>query len=209
MTTQTAAEVVLHTGGLHYASEKSVLESVLSDRPGVIRVEANPVGQTATVAYDPEITSVDELRQWIEDCGYHCAGQSAPGHLCDPLAEAGAGAMDRGAMERADDADGQGHGGHAGMSMQAMARDMRNRFLVALAFTVPTVLWSEVGTTLLGEEIPTPLGLERDIWLLLLSLPIVLYSSAIFFRGAWVALKARTLDMMVLVAVAIGTGWLY
>ena len=209
MTTQTAAEVVLHTGGLHYASEKSVLESVLSDRPGVIRVEANPVGQTATVAYDPEITSVDELRQWIEDCGYHCAGQSAPGHLCDPLAEAGAGAMDRGAMERADDADGQGHGGHAGMSMQAMARDMRNRFLVALAFTVPTVLWSEVGTTLLGEEIPTPFGLERDIWLLLLSLPIVLYSSAIFFRGAWVALKARTLDMMVLVAVAIGTGWLY
>ena len=41
--------------------------------------------------------------------------------------------------ERADDAHGHGHGGHAGMSMEAMARDMRNRFLVALVFTIPIV----------------------------------------------------------------------
>ena len=38
---------------------------------------------------------------------------------------------------------------------------------------------------------------------------MIFYSSWIFFRGAWRALRARTLDMMVLVAVAIGTGWLY
>jgi hypothetical protein len=24
----------------------------------------------------------------VEECGYHCAGQSAPGHMCDPMAEA-------------------------------------------------------------------------------------------------------------------------
>jgi Cu2+-exporting ATPase len=44
---------------------------------------------------------------------------------------------------------------------------------------------------------------------LLLSLPIVLYASSIFFTGALAALRARTLDMMVLVAVAIGVGWTY
>src|SRR5262249_49899943 len=33
--------------------------------------------------------------------------------------------------------------------------------------------------------------------------------SWVFFRGAWRALRAKTLDMMVLVAVAIGTGWIY
>jgi Cu2+-exporting ATPase len=38
---------------------------------------------------------------------------------------------------------------------------------------------------------------------------VIFYSSWIFFRGAFIALRARTLDMMVLVAVAIGTGWLY
>ncbi|MDQ3401753.1 MAG: copper-translocating P-type ATPase, partial [Chloroflexota bacterium] len=42
-----------------------------------------------------------------------------------------------------------------------------------------------------------------------LSLPVIFYSSSLFFTGAWKALRARTLDMMVLVAVAIGTGWIY
>src|SRR4029079_1772409 len=72
----------------------------------------------------------------------------------------------------------------------------------------PTVLWSMVGTKLLGTELATPFGIDRDVWLLLLRLPIVGYSSSIFFAGALAALRAKTLDMMVLVAVAIGTGWL-
>ncbi|HSD78874.1 MAG TPA: heavy metal translocating P-type ATPase, partial [Solirubrobacteraceae bacterium] len=203
--------VVLHVGGLQYASEKAVVERVLAGRPGVLAVDANPVAQTATVSFDPARTSVEQLRRWVQECGFHCAGQSVPGHVCDPLAEPHAphDARDHAASERADEAHGHGHGGHAGMSMEAMERDMRNRFLVALVFTVPTVLWSMVGTKLLGTELPTPLGIDRDVWLLLLSLPIVLYASSIFFTGAVAALRARTLDMMVLVAVAIGAGWLY
>jgi Cu2+-exporting ATPase len=182
---------------------------VLAHRPGVIAVDANPVAQTGTVTFDPAATSVEELRGWVEDCGYHCAGQSTPGHVCDPLVDPDHGPHDHAAVQRADDAHGHGHGGHAGMSMEAMARDMRNRFLVALLFTVPIVAWSTVGTKLLGTELATPLGIDRDVWLLLLSLPVVLWASSIFFTGAFVALRARTLDMMVLVAVAIGTGWLY
>ena len=214
MTTQTEAPVasttVLHVGGLHYASEKAVVEGVLGRRPGVLAVDANPVAQTATVTFDLELTSVAAIRKWVEECGYHCAGQSVPGHVCDPLAQAGREEPhDYAAAERADDAHGHGHGGHAGMSMETMARDMRNRFLVALAFTIPSVLWSMVGTELLGTELATPFGVDRDMWLLILSLPIVLYASSIFFTGALAALRARTLDMMVLVAVAIGTAWIY
>jgi len=201
---------VLHVGGMHRASEKTVVERVLGDRPGVVSVEANPVAQTATVAFDPAQTSVQELRGWVEECRMHCAGQSVPGHVCDPMAEPGSEHVhDQAAIARADAADGHGHGGHAGMSMDAMARDMRNRFLVALAFTIPIVLWSMVGTELLGEEVPTPFDIDREIWQLLLSLPVVLYASSIFFTGAVTALRNRTLDMMVLVAVAIGVGWLY
>jgi hypothetical protein len=37
------ATAVLHVGGLHYASEKAVVERVLANRRGVARVEANPV----------------------------------------------------------------------------------------------------------------------------------------------------------------------
>ncbi len=206
-----AATAVLHVGGLHYATEKSVVERALSNRPGVVAVDANPVAQTATVTFDPQVTSVEELRRWVEECGYHCAGRSVPGHICDPLLAEGVSETvhDQPAAERAEHAHGDGQGGHAGMSMEAMVRDMRNRFLVALAFTVPIVLWSNVGKGLLGSAVATPLGIDRDVWLLLLSLPVVLYASSIFFRGALTALRARTLDMMVLVAVAIGTGWVY
>jgi Cu2+-exporting ATPase len=202
--------VVLHVGSLHYASEKTVVEQVLGRRPGVVSVEANPVAQTANVAFDPDTTSIEDLRRWVEECGYHCAGRSVPGHVCDPLgSEPLAPAHDHAAVERADEADGHGHGGHAGMSMQAMVQDMRNRFLVALLFAIPIALWSPLGKSLFGSYPPTPGGIRRDLWMFLLSLPVVFYSSWIFFRGAFYALKARTLDMMVLVAVAIGTGWIY
>jgi Cu2+-exporting ATPase len=112
-------------------------------------------------------------------------------------------------VQRADDADGHGHGGHAGLSMAAMVRDMRNRFLVAALFAVPIAIWSPVGEFLFGSTPPTPFGIGDDLWQFFLSLPVIFYSSWIFFRGAFFALKGRTLDMMVLVAVAISAGWIY
>jgi Cu2+-exporting ATPase len=205
------ATAVLHTGGLNFASEKAVVERRLGAQPGVLAVGANPVAQTATVEYDPAETDIAALRRCVEECGYHCAGRSTPGHVCDPLAdkEPLAPVHDQAALERADDADGHGHGGHAGLSMAAMVRDMRDRFLVALAFAIPIAIWSPIGRSLFGSTPGTPFGMRVEIWQLLLSLPVVFYSSQIFFSGAYQALKAKTLDMMVLVAVAIGTGWIY
>ena len=205
------ATTVLHVGGLHYASEKAVVERTLGRREGVLAVEANPVAQTATVEYDPAATSVEALRRWVVECGYHCEGRSVPGHVCDPMAaeDAGAPARDHAATERAEKAHGHGHGGHAGMSMEAMVRDMRNRFVVALLFAIPIAIWSPLGEWLFGSTPPTPFGMRDHVWGLLLSLPVIFYSSSIFFVGAWRALKARTLDMMVLVAVAVGTAFVY
>src|ERR1700681_3190656 len=82
-----ATSVVLHTGGLRFGTEKSVLERVLSRRPGVLEVAANPASQTANVTYDPKKTSVAELQRWVEECGYHCAGQSVPDHICNAMEE--------------------------------------------------------------------------------------------------------------------------
>jgi Cu2+-exporting ATPase len=195
------ATAVLDVRGMLRASEKGVVETVLTRRPGVERVEANPVAQTATVRYDPDQTSLRELRRWVEECGYHCAGQSVPSHVCDPLMEPG-GHSGHGATAA-------GHAGHEGMSMAAMVADMRNRFLVAAVFSVPILLWSPIGREVLGFRAAAPFGLRDDVWSLLLSLPVVLYSCWIFFDGAVRALRARTLDMMVLVAVAVGAGWLY
>ncbi|HXF71434.1 MAG TPA: heavy metal translocating P-type ATPase [Actinomycetota bacterium] len=223
------ATAVLHVGGMYRGSEKTVVETALGRRPGVLSVEANPVSQTANVTYDASVTSVTELRRWVEECGLHCAGRSAPTHLCDPMEEpsphAGShahAAVVTGAPGRphpgharvtpatlASPREVMGHGGHAGMSMEAMVRDMRNRFLVAGFLSIPILLWSPIGREVLGFDVPAPFGLRDDVFAFVLSLPVILYSSWIFFDGAWRALRARTLDMMVLVAVAIGAGWTY
>ncbi|MGY1743726.1 MULTISPECIES: heavy metal translocating P-type ATPase [unclassified Blastococcus] len=208
----TEQTVVMELAGMQWASEKAVAEAVLGRRPGVLRVTANPVGQTATVTYDPARTSVADLAGWVRDCGYHCAGQSVPRHVCDPAAEP----QPHGSAEGHDGhagttpQDATGHGGHhAGMSMDAMVRDMRNRFLVAAVLSIPILLWSPIGRDVLGFTAAAPFGLRDDVFSLVLSLPVVSYSAWIFFDGAWRALRARTLDMMVLVAVAVGAGWLY
>jgi Cu2+-exporting ATPase len=257
---------VLDVSGLQWASEQNVVVSRLGRRPGVLRVEVNPVSQTATVVFDPGRTSLAELRGWVEECGYHCAGQSVPSHLCDPMTEPdppGApppAPTDHAAHEHGGPAhhDGHhgheghtgtavlpppdehpahagrtehaghaahaehgepegmpsphevmGHGGHGGMSMAAMVADMRNRFLVAVLFSIPIVIWSPIGKDVFGLDVPVPFGLRQDVWALLLSLPVIFYSCTIFFDGAVRALRARTLDMMVLVAVAVGSGWTY
>jgi Cu2+-exporting ATPase len=229
---------VMEVRGVQWASSAARVETVLRRRPGVLSVEANAVGQTATVTFDPDETSVEQLRDWIEECGFHCAGQSVPEHVCDPMAEpthaeheAHAGhtehtehdahAADSKKTEHAGHAeaggettlrsphDAMGHGGHGGMSMDAMVADMRQRFLVAALFSIPIVLWSPIGRDVLKFTAAAPFGMRDDVWSLLLSLPVIFYSCSIFFQGAYQALRARTLDMMVLVAVAVGTGWAY
>ncbi|MGI5414965.1 heavy metal translocating P-type ATPase [Actinomadura luteofluorescens] len=220
---------VLDVGGLNWASEQNIVESVLGRRPGVLAVEANPVSQTATITFDPVRTSLAELRRWVTECGYHCAGQSVPSHICDPMAEPAATpppeagtavdrtghrapaphAADAEAAKARSPHEAMGHGRHGASSMAAMVADMRNRFLVALLFSIPIVIWSPIGEEALGLHVPTPFGIRQDVWALLLSLPVIFYSSWIFFDGAVRALRARTLDMMVLVAVAVGAGWLY
>lgn len=195
--------VTIQTGGMQFASEKHKVESHFARLSGVVGVDANPVSQTATVTFDTAETSAAELRERVIECGYHCAGESVPEHVCfteAPLPEEGESRSPHAVM---------GHGSHGEMSMDAMVTDMRNRFLVALAFAVPIVLWSPLGRDLIGFDVATPLGLRDDVFGLLLSLPVILWSAWIFFEGAVAALRRRTLDMMVLVAVAIGAGWIY
>jgi Cu2+-exporting ATPase len=207
MSERQTATAVLEASGMLRASEEAVVEAVLARRPGVKEVEANPAAQTATVVFDPTETSVEELRRWVTECGYHCAGQSVPSHVCDPLLEPRPADVE---VEEARPPEHAPHQhGHAEMSMAAMVADMRNRFLVAALFSVPIVLWSPIGRDVFGFEAGVPFDLREDVFTLLLSLPVILYSCAIFFTGAVRALRARTLDMMVLVAVAVGAGWTY
>lgn len=94
---------------------------------------------------------------------------------------------------------------HTGLAGREMARlmeiDIRNKFFFAFILTIPIILYSPLGTEFLGLNLPSPFPLP---WLLfLLTTPVFFYSGWIFLYSTYFALKNRTLNMAVLIAVGI------
>ncbi|MGA9146003.1 MAG: heavy metal translocating P-type ATPase [Candidatus Nanopelagicales bacterium] len=214
--------VVMQMARPGWASQASTVQAVLAREPGVLSVEPNAAAQTATVSFDTATTSERVLASAIRECGYHCDGESVPAHLCPKLpqlttVEGPTARTVTGDHEHHDEigesatpspAHGT-HDGHGDMSMAAMVTDMRNRFVVAAVCAFFITLWSPIGRNVVGFTTAAPFGLRDDVFQFFLCLPVIFYSATIFFSGAVRALRARTLDMMVLVAVGVGAGWLY
>lgn len=94
---------------------------------------------------------------------------------------------------------------HTGLAGREMARlmeiDIRNKFFLSLVLTIPIILYSPLGTEFLKLNLPAPLPLP---WLLFaLTTPVFFYSGWIFLYSTYVALKNKTLNMAVLIAVGI------
>jgi Cu2+-exporting ATPase len=229
-------QVVLEAGGLLRGSSAPALQAFLSRQPGIHHVEANTMSDTVTVGYDEDTITEAHIRQLIEECGYHCRGEVYPRHLvADESDEQVARTLQGGDAVPAEhighDTHGAAHAGHvmpakpaatgevaqmahemghgAGMSMDTMVRDMRNRFLVTFALAIPVFLYSPLFTEVLQVRLPVPFGLPTDLLLFILSTPAVIWGGQMFFVGAYRALKNRTLDMSVLVALSVGAGYLF
>ncbi len=212
--------VTIAVGDLLSALSALGVEKQLMKLAGVHKVEMNYVAGSATVVYDETATDLKTIKAKVHECGYHCAGESLPRHVCvpeDPPAAATAGIAPpahAGHEMPAEPAPAgkaeamvheMGHG--AGMDMQAMARDMRNRFFIAAVFTVPVFVYSPMG----GMFTPPapPFGLSLNYWLFLLASIAVIYPVWPFVVAAWRALKNGVLNMAVLVVLSVGTGYLF
>jgi Cu2+-exporting ATPase len=98
--------------------------------------------------------------------------------------------------------------GHsAGMDMQAMVRDMRNRFWISLAFSVPIFIYSPMGNMFTPPA--PPFGLNLNVWLFFLASAAILYPVWPFVVAALRALRNGILNMAVLVVLSVGTGFLF
>lgn len=107
--------------------------------------------------------------------------------------------------------DRQPHGGMAhDMSDPAMAAsmetDIRTRFWVALVLSVAIVLLSPMGE-MIGIHLPLSAAV-RSWTLLALTTPVVFWCGWMFLSGAYHALRQRTLDMSVLIAVGVLAAYL-
>lgn len=197
-----------------------VVERRLRALPGVIKVSANFAAAAATVTYDETILSMVQLRDAVRDCGFHCRGQVVPRHVCTPgedtLAPEAAHVPGHlhspAASQSAKKAATDPHAGHEmghgpGMDMQAMARDMRNRFFVSLGFTIPIFFLAPMGMDFMRVE--PPFGLPLKLVLFVLASGAILYPGWPFLVAAKRALQRGVLNMAVLVLLSVGTGYLF
>jgi P-type Cu2+ transporter len=116
---------------------------------------------------------------------------TAPAH--DSIADM---AMGQGAME---------HG--AGMDSHAMARNMRNRLLIALLFTLPVLAFSPVAG--LHPLFALPPSANTELVLFLLASAAILYPVWPFAVGAVHALRRGAANMSVLIMLSVVTGYLF
>ena len=88
-----------------------------------------------------------------------------------------------------------------------MEEDMRNRFFISLILSIPIFLYSPAATNLFGIHLPSPIPIN---WLLfILTTPIVFWTGSVFLTGTYYSLKARTLNMAVLIATGVLAAYLF
>jgi Cu+-exporting ATPase len=155
------------------------LERHLQSRRGVISAQFNLGMMEVGVEYLPGMTDVTTLRQAIAEFGYRV--QEVPGSGADAAAE---------------DALAKAHAEEY--------RDLLRRFVVAAVLSLPVLV-----IAMSHGRVPA-LNFRGVEWLqLVLSTPVVFYSGAQFYRGAWAAFKHRAADMNTLIAVGTGAAYLY
>ncbi|MBI4133800.1 MAG: HAD-IC family P-type ATPase, partial [Candidatus Terrybacteria bacterium] len=108
--------------------------------------------------------------------------------------------------------DGGSHADHeAAMTNPAIAKqmeaDMRRRFWISLLLSIPIFLYSPASINIFKLSLPTPIPAN---WLLLiLTTPVVFWAGSIFITGTYYSLKARKLNMAVLIATGVLAAYLF
>lgn len=103
---------------------------------------------------------------------------------------------------------GMEHAGLAGREMaKLMEEDIKFKFFFSLLLTFPIVAYSPLGEKILGLSLPTPISAN---WIMLiLTTPLYFYSGWIFLYSSYIALKNKTLNMAVLIAVGITAAYIF
>jgi Cu2+-exporting ATPase len=224
--------VTLPVSGFDSAGCAVAIEKRLAGVQGIEHAQASYVTGSATITYDEALTDVAALRALVADCGFACGAPLGATRAAAVAAEAVAPAYahasavavaeptmsaapaDHAEMGEIGEMGEMGEmGGMHDMSDPAMAAameaDIRRRFFVALALTIPIILYSPLGEHLFGLRLPTPFGVSPNWLLLALTTPVVWWCGWMFHSGAWRALRNRTLDMNVLVSLGVLVAYLF
>ncbi len=87
-----------------------------------------------------------------------------------------------------------------------MEADMRRRFWISFVLSIPIFLYSPVGVNVFGLSLWSPIPI--NLLLFILTTPIVFWTGSIFITGTYYSLKAKKLNMAVLVATGVLAAYL-
>jgi Cu+-exporting ATPase len=164
------------------------IENALRDTRGVERANVNFATGRAVVTFDPAEIGLDGLARAVRDVGYDVIETPAAADA------AGASATARPGPRPIDTVEDLEQKAHA-----ADYAALRRRFAVAVVLTVPILIVSMAHLHVEGV----------DALQFLLAMPVVAYSGAQFYRGAWKSLRHRAADMNTLIAVGTGVAFAY
>ena len=74
----------IEVGGLLSALSALGVRKQLTRLPGVKKADVNYVAGSATVTFDETVTDLNAIKAKVHECGYHCAGEQVPRHVCVP-----------------------------------------------------------------------------------------------------------------------------
>ncbi len=200
------ATVVFGVEGLHYATNVARLEGELAGLQGVLSATANQATEEVRVEYVPGLVWAKNMEAAVVRAGFT---------LAEPVPE-----EDPVERER--------------LRRKTEIRKLTGKFTVAALATVITMIGSmplmagmeakehdlvarlmRPLTETLGRWLPSLYEFAaRDpqllkLVLMLITLPVLLWSGRQFFKGAWSGLHHRSADMNTLIAVGTGAAFLY
>jgi Cu+-exporting ATPase len=202
----TKATLTFGIEGLHYATGVGRLEGALARLTGVLGAVANQALEVVRVDYVPGLVTGRELEQAVEDAGFRVA---------EPIAEEDP--VERERLKRVKEIRRLSWklavaGFVAVVSMigsMPLMRSMeaREHDLVARIIGPLDALMMRLIPGLYNFAARDPVLLK--LILMVLTLPVMLWSGWQFYRGAWSGLKHRSADMNTLIAVGTGAAFLY
>jgi Cu+-exporting ATPase len=173
------SRVELPITGMTCTNCAATVERALNKVPGVVRANVNFATERASVEYIPGVASVAAMIRAVEEAGY--------------------GVVQAAAREQLEDVEAQ--------ARQAEIADQTRKFWVGVAFALPLFLLSmarDLG--LLGHWAHAP----WVNWLFLaLATPVQFYTGWDYYVGSYHALRNRTANMDVLVAMGSTVAYVY
>ena len=163
--------------GMSCASCVAKIEHGLSEVPGVVHASVNLATEKATVEYQPGVADSAMIQEAIRSLGYRPVMPTARETETPAAKEA---------------------------RKQAAYRNLRLRFWVAAALTVPVMVLS------MSEHLGLPISRPASFWLqLLLTTPIQFWAGWQFYKGAFAVARHGTTDMNTLIAVGTSAAYGY